>query len=162
MNKVYLLIGGNIGDRLANLKMAIDCIEQTCGSMLKFSAIYETEAWGFKHQAAFLNQALLIDTSLNASQLMQALLAIEKKMGRIRDIPLGPRIIDIDIIYFNEEVVETALVSIPHPRLAERKFVLMPLVEIAPQYIHPVLNKNNALLLEECTDSSAVYKKNAL
>jgi 2-amino-4-hydroxy-6-hydroxymethyldihydropteridine diphosphokinase len=93
---------------------------------------------------------------------MLALLNIEKQLGRIRINPLGPRTIDIDIIYFNEEIIETALVSIPHPRLAERNFVLMPLVEIAPDYIHPVLNKNNALLLKECGDSSAVYKKTSI
>lgn len=162
MNKVYLLIGGNIGDRLANLKTAIDCIEKLCGKMLKASTIYETEAWGYKDQAAFLNQALLIETQLDASQLMLALLDIEKQLGRIRINPLGPRTIDIDIIYFNEEIIETAIVSIPHPRLAERNFVLMPLVEIAPDYIHPVFHKNNTLLLKECEDSSAVYKKNSI
>ena len=159
MNKVYLLIGGNIGDRLANLNTAIDCIEKLCGKMLKASAIYETEAWGFKDQAAFLNQALLIETEMGAAQLMQTLLDVEKQLGRIRINPLGPRTIDIDIIYFNEEIVDTEIVSIPHPRLAERNFVLMPLVEIAPNYIHPVFNKTNALLLKECGDSSAVYKK---
>lgn len=159
MNKVYLLIGGNIGDRLANLNTAIAYVEQSCGKMLKASAIYETEAWGFKEQAAFLNQAILIETELDAVQLMQTLLGIEKQLGRIRINPLGPRTIDIDIIYFNEEIVETEIVSIPHPRLAERNFVLMPLAEIAPDYIHPVFNKTNALLLKECGDSSAVYKK---
>jgi len=159
MNKAYLLIGGNMGDRLANLKLAKDLIEQRCGHIQSASAIYETEAWGFKDQASFYNQALIIDTLLYAPQLMAELLSIEIQLGRIRSVPLGPRTIDLDIIYFNEDIIQTDTLIIPHPRLSERNFVLMPLVEIAPDYTHPILNKTNTLLLKECGDSSAVYKK---
>jgi 2-amino-4-hydroxy-6-hydroxymethyldihydropteridine diphosphokinase len=159
MNNVYLLIGGNMGERMANLAAARNKINIDCGRITASSSIYETEAWGYKEQPAFLNQALAIETTLEAEKLMKEILKIEMALGRKREIPLGPRIIDIDIIYFNEEIVETEIVSIPHPRLAERNFVLMPLVEIAPNYIHPVFNKTNALLLKECGDSSAVYKK---
>jgi 7,8-dihydro-6-hydroxymethylpterin-pyrophosphokinase len=93
---------------------------------------------------------------------MKCLLGIEKKMGRERDIPLGPRIIDIDIIYFNQEIIQTEILTIPHPRLTERRFVLLPLSEIALNYIHPVLLKTNESLLKECGDSLAVYKKSNL
>ena len=159
MNKAYLLIGGNMGDRLANLQHATACIEQRCGNVLQASAIYETEAWGFKDQPSFYNQALIIASHLSADALMTELLAIENSLGRIRSIPLGPRTIDLDIIYFNDAIIQSDTVRIPHPRLIERNFVLMPLVEIAPDYIHPVLNKTNAVLLKECGDISAVYKK---
>jgi 2-amino-4-hydroxy-6-hydroxymethyldihydropteridine diphosphokinase len=90
---------------------------------------------------------------------MSKLLSIENLMGRIRTIKLGPRTIDLDIMYFNNEVISTNLITIPHPKLAERKFVLEPLFEIAPNYLHPVLNKTNASLLKDCGDSLAVYKK---
>ena len=159
MNKVYLLIGGNIGDRLANLNTAIDRIEACCGKLLKISSIFETEAWGLKDQNAFLNQALYIETKMPALELMEKLLSIEIQLGRIRTTPMGPRIIDIDIIYFNEEIINNPKLTVPHPRLAERNFVLMPLVEIAPNYLHPILKRTNASLLKECGDSCAVYKK---
>jgi 2-amino-4-hydroxy-6-hydroxymethyldihydropteridine diphosphokinase len=159
MNKVYLLIGGNIGDRMANLAMAVQLIEKYLGKLLQISSIYETAAWGNTDQADFLNQAICIETQLAPTQLMTQILDIEKKMGRARNIPLGPRIIDIDILYYNDAIVENELVSIPHPRISARKFVLYPLVEIAPNYLHPILHKTNSLLLKECGDSLAVYKK---
>jgi 2-amino-4-hydroxy-6-hydroxymethyldihydropteridine diphosphokinase len=159
MNKVYLLIGGNMGDRMANLTTALQLLEQEAGAIKNLSSIYETAAWGYTDQPHFLNQALLLETEMNANDLMECLLRIERKMGRERNVPLGPRTIDLDIIYFNEDIISSSLVSVPHPRLSERKFVLLPLVEIAPNYIHPVFNKTNALLLKECGDSLAVYKK---
>lgn len=162
MNKVYLLIGGNLGDRMENLAKARNLIQDEIGTILIASNIYETAAWGNTNQPDFLNQALLIDAHLEATALMNKLLSIEAKMGRIRDIPLGPRTIDIDIIYFNNEVISNDLITIPHPKIADRKFVLMPLVEIAPQFNHPILNKTNQTLLKECGDSLAVYKKTDL
>jgi 2-amino-4-hydroxy-6-hydroxymethyldihydropteridine diphosphokinase len=162
MNKVYLLIGGNLGDRMENLAKARNLIQDEIGTLLITSNIYETAAWGNTNQPDFLNQALLIDAHLEATALMNKLLSIETKMGRIRDIPLGPRTIDIDIIYFNNEVISNDLITIPHPKIADRKFVLMPLVEIAPQFNHPILNKTNQTLLKECGDSLAVYKKTDL
>ena len=159
MNKVYLLIGGNMGDRMANLQMARHYLDQEAGKLMQLSAVYETEAWGFNDQPAFLNQAILLHTQLSATILMETLLNIEIKMGRKRTVPLGPRTIDLDIIYFNEEVIDNNMLTIPHPRLADRKFVLLPISEIAPNYIHPLFQKNNATLLKECGDSLAVYKK---
>ena len=159
MNKVYLLIGGNMGDRMANLNTAKKWVEIQIGSIQKISSIYETAAWGHTNQADFLNQLIVVQTELNADKLMQHLLEIELKMGRERDIPMGPRTIDLDIIYFNNEVINLQNLTIPHPKIAERRFVLTPLCEIDPEYIHPILNKSNASLLKDCGDSLAVYKK---
>jgi 2-amino-4-hydroxy-6-hydroxymethyldihydropteridine diphosphokinase len=159
MNNVYLLIGGNMGERMANLAAARNRINIDCGRITASSSIYETEAWGYKEQPAFLNQALAIETSLEAEKLMEEILKIEMALGRKREIPLGPRIIDIDIIYFNDEIINSSNLTIPHPSMADRKFVLTPLVEIAPAFIHPILLKTNEVLLKECGDSSVVYKK---
>jgi 2-amino-4-hydroxy-6-hydroxymethyldihydropteridine diphosphokinase len=159
MNKVYLLIGGNMGDRMANLTQAIHLINQEIGPIQLTSSIYETAAWGNTNQPDFLNQSLMLHTTLDAETVMRQLLNIEIGMGRKRDIPMGPRTIDLDIIYFNDLVIENELITIPHPKIAERRFVLMPLAEIAPQFLHPVLNKTNEALLKDCGDSLAVYKK---
>lgn len=153
------MIGGNMGDRMANLKDAINHIEQQVGNVQLLSSIYETEAWGQKNQPNFYNQALLLNTQLTSDELMNKLLEIENLMGRVRTVKMGPRTIDLDIIYFNNEIITSELITIPHPKLSERKFVLIPLVEIAPNYIHPILNKSNTHLLKDCGDSLAVYKK---
>ena len=161
MNNVYLLIGGNMGERMANLAAARARINIDCGRITASSSIYETEAWGYKEQPAFLNQALAIETTLEAEKLMEEILKIEMALGRKREIPLGPRIIDIDIIYFNDQIIDSNKLTIPHPSMAERKFVLTPLTEIAPSYMHPILLKTNEVLLKECGDSSVVYKKSS-
>ena len=109
MNNVSLLIGGNMGDRMANLATARNSINIECGRIISASSIYETEAWGYKEQDTFLNQALVIQTPLEAVALMDAILKIELALGRKREIPLGPRIIDIDIIYFNDEIINTSV-----------------------------------------------------
>jgi 2-amino-4-hydroxy-6-hydroxymethyldihydropteridine diphosphokinase len=153
------MIGGNIGDRLVNLENARNSIEQKCGNIQKQSSIYETEAWGFKDQPAFYNQALCIETALSPQDLMATLLAIEQAMGRERLMPLGPRTIDLDIIYYNQTIIEIPTLMIPHPRLSERNFVLAPLAEIAPDFVHPIHKKTNLALYNDSTDASIVYKK---
>ena len=153
------MIGGNMGDRMANLTLAKNMIQDQIGSIQIASSIYETAAWGYTNQPDFLNQVILVETELEANLLMQNLLTIERKMGRERDIPMGPRTIDLDIIYYNNDIINNNFLTIPHPKIAERRFVLMPLVEIAAEYIHPILNKNNNTLLKECGDSLSVYKK---
>lgn len=158
MNKAYLLIGGNMGERKVNLQKAIDLINEHCGSLTKHSSVYETAAWGLTDQPSFLNQALEISTTLDAPQLMRKILTIEKEMGRIRTKKLGPRLIDIDILFFNDEIHDLSFLKIPHPELQDRRFVLTPLAEIAPQFQHPVLKKNIAQLLEECPDNLEVSK----
>ena len=159
MNNAYLLIGGNLGDRLANLNNAKIEIELHCGKILSSSAIYETAAWGFTEQPPFFNQALQVETALSATELMQQLLSIELSLGRERLLPLGPRSIDLDIIYFNNEIIQTDVVTIPHPRMEQRNFVIIPLNEIAPNYLHPILNLPTSTLLKQCKDESYVYKK---
>jgi len=160
MNKAYLLIGGNLGNREENLSKAVDLINEQCGNITKTSSLYETAAWGVTEQPSFLNQALEISTSLNAKQLMRKALAIEKTMGRVRKEKFGPRIIDIDILFYENEVHDLSFLKIPHPELQNRRFVLVPLAEINSEFQHPVLKKTVAELLEECPDNLEVKKIN--
>ena len=158
MNTAFLLTGGNLGNRLQNLQQAYKLIEKNCGHISRSSPVYKTAAWGFTEQPDFYNQALQLETDLSAEKLMQELLAIEKNMGREREIKMGPRIIDIDVLLMNDFILNSSLITIPHPRLAERKFALAPLAEIAPDIIHPVLHKSIKELLAECKDNLPVYK----
>jgi 2-amino-4-hydroxy-6-hydroxymethyldihydropteridine diphosphokinase len=158
MGTAHLLIGGNLGDRKVNLLTAISLINELCGPLTRSSSIYETEAWGKTDQPSFLNQALEISTSLNARQLMRKILTIEKEMGRVRMEKLGPRIIDIDILLYENEIHDLRFLKIPHPEMHNRRFVLVPLAEIDPTLQHPVLKKTIAELLEECPDNLQVFK----
>ena len=158
MSTAHLLIGGNLGDRKENLLTAISLINEQCGALTRSSSIYETEAWGKTDQPSFLNQALEISTSLNARQLMRKILRIEKEMGRVRKEKLGPRIIDIDILLFENEIHDLRFLKIPHPEMQNRRFVLVPLAEINSTLQHPILKKSIAELLEECPDNLMVKK----
>ncbi|HTS43724.1 MAG TPA: 2-amino-4-hydroxy-6-hydroxymethyldihydropteridine diphosphokinase [Puia sp.] len=158
MNNAYLLTGGNEGNRLFNIKQALANIELFCGEIIQQSSIYETAPWGKKDQPAFLNQALQVQTSVDAVTLMSSLLEIERKMGRIRKEKYGPRIIDIDMLFFNDEILDLPGLAIPHPEIQYRRFVLEPLNEIAPLLMHPVLHKNIHELLKECPDTLEVKK----
>jgi len=158
MRTAYLLIGGNLGNRKENLSKAVSLINEQCGSLTRSSSIYETEAWGITDQPSFLNQALEISTSLNARQLMRKVLQIEEEMGRVRKEKLGPRIIDIDILLFENEIHDLRFLKIPHPEMQNRRFVLVPLAEINSTLQHPVLKKTIAELLEECPDNLEVKK----
>lgn len=152
MNNVYLLIGGNVGDRLQNLQQAVIAINRTCGDVVRQSAIYETAAWGKTDQQPFLNQALLLETSFTAPQLLQHTLEAEALLGRVRQEKYGPRIIDIDILFFNNDIIREPALTIPHPEVQNRRFALAPLHEIAPGLIHPVFQKSIDQLLLECPD----------
>ncbi len=158
MNKAYLLTGGNLGDRQQNLAIAVDHINEQCGSIITASSLYETAAWGNTDQPAFLNQALEISTFLNARQLIRRLLKIEKQIGRIRKEKYGPRLIDIDILLFNNEKHNYQFLKLPHPEMQNRRFALLPLAEIAPAILHPVLNKTITELLNECKDELQVSR----
>ena len=158
MRTAYLLIGGNLGNRKENLAKAVSLINEQCGSLTRSSSIYETEAWGNTDQPSFLNQALEISTSLTARLLMRRVLRIEEEMGRIRKEKLGPRIIDIDILLFENEIHDLRFLKIPHPEMQNRRFVLVPLAEINSTLQHPVLKKTIAELLEECPDNLEVKK----
>ncbi|HRN58081.1 MAG TPA: 2-amino-4-hydroxy-6-hydroxymethyldihydropteridine diphosphokinase [Agriterribacter sp.] len=158
MNKAYLLIGGNMGNRKRQLEKAAMKIEKKCGEILLLSHFYETAAWGKTDQPSFYNQALVVDTALPALHLLDAILHIETGMGRRRTEKFGPRVIDIDILLFNDTAIRYPGLEVPHPQLANRRFALEPLNEIAPEAVHPVLKKTVGCLLKECTDPLAVRK----
>jgi len=158
MNKAYLLTGSNLGKREKNLATARELINLQCGAITAASSLYETAAWGNTDQPAFLNQALQIETVLTARQLMRRLLKVEKGMGRIRKEKYDPRLIDIDILLFNDEKHNYPLLKLPHPEMQHRRFALLPLAEIAPGIIHPVLKKTIKELLDECRDPLPVKK----
>ncbi len=156
MNIAYLLIGGNLGNREKNLREAREQLARQCGSVPLSSSFYETAAWGITDQPSFLNQAIVLNTKLNARQLIRKILKIEKTMGRVRKEKLGPRLIDIDILLFNDDVYENSFLKLPHPELQNRRFALVPLAEIAPDVIHPVLKKSIRELLNDCPDELEV------
>ena len=158
MNRAFLLTGSNLGNRSVNLAIARELINLQCGSIITASSLYETAAWGKTDQPAFLNQALEVYTSLNARQLIRNILKIEKEMGRIREEKYGPRLIDIDILLFNQEKHNYHFLKLPHPEMQNRRFALLPLAEIAPDMVHPVLNKPIAELLKQCKDGLEVKK----
>lgn len=152
MNKAYLLTGGNVGNRIENLQEAARLIGAECGKIVSRSAFYETAAWGKTDQPSFLNQALELHTFLYAPELLNVLLEIEKQLGRERKEKYGPRVIDIDVLFFNTEIHHSTHLDIPHPALHKRRFALVPLAEIAGGYIHPEKNKSVNELLAECDD----------
>ena len=158
MNKVFLSIGGNMGNREAALAKACKLIGEQCGEIKSISSLYETAAWGKNDQPSFLNQALEIHSGLEPEQLLKQILKIEKEMGRIRKEKYGPRSIDIDILFFNEETHNYPSLTIPHPEIQNRRFVLAPMNEIAPALVHPVLKKTITELLEQCPDHLPVKK----
>lgn len=158
MNKAYLLTGGNMGNRLLFLIQAKELLAEYCGEITTASSYYETAAWGNTEQAAYINQALELHTTLNARQLIRKILKIEKMMGRIRKEKYGPRNIDIDMLLFNDEIQDIAFLKLPHPEMQNRRFALLPLAEIAQATIHPVLKKSIQQLLKECPDTLEVKK----
>lgn len=158
MNTAYLLTGGNLGNRVENLTIASERIAQHCGTIVHASSLYETAAWGKTDQPSFLNQALQLQTAFNARQLIRKVLKIEKIMGRTRKEKYGPRIIDIDILLFNQEIHDYRLLKLPHPEMQNRRFALLPLAEIAPDALHPVFNKTVIELLNDCKDELPVKK----
>jgi 2-amino-4-hydroxy-6-hydroxymethyldihydropteridine diphosphokinase len=158
MIKVFLSLGTNLGNKKANLSTAISEIEKNIGHITLYSGIYETEAWGFECEYNFLNQVILVMTDMEPSRLINSCLAIEKKMGRERKKGENyeSRIIDIDILFYGESIVAENNLTIPHPQLHKRKFILEPLNEIAPDLVHPLLGKSVWKILEECADSGSV------
>ncbi len=158
MNTAYLLTGGNTGNRLENLETAATLIGQQAGTIRQKSAVYATSAWGYTDQPDFYNQVLMIHTPMDPQQLLDTLLSVEQQLGRKRVVSMGPRNIDIDILLFNNDVIDQPGLTIPHPRLHLRKFALVPLAGIAPGLIHPVFHKTISALLEECTDTGTVHK----
>lgn len=147
-----------MGNREQHLNDALRRIGKSGMHILAASPVYETAPWGITSQPPFLNQALKISTSLSPQELLDAVLDIEYQMGRIREEKYGPRVMDIDIIFYNHEVIDLPALSVPHPALSSRRFVLTPLNDIARQYEHPVLHKTVGELLSECSDTLGVVK----
>ncbi|MEM9857543.1 MAG: 2-amino-4-hydroxy-6-hydroxymethyldihydropteridine diphosphokinase [Bacteroidota bacterium] len=149
---IFILLGSNLGDKSQNLNSAKKKIEIQIGQILKESSVYETAAWGKQNQPAFLNQVVQLKTLLAPHKLLDELLSIEDAMGRKRIEKWGERLIDLDILYYNDQVIEDENLKIPHPGIPVRRFTLTPLVEIAPDFQHPLSKKTNQQLLEVCTD----------
>ena len=156
MNRVYIQLGSNLGDREGYLKQSQVMLIDEIGLIIKKSSIYESSPWGVENQGSFLNQVLLLETDVKPFDLLDIILNIEKEMGRVRIEKWGERIIDIDILFYNDEIIETNNLCIPHPYISKRRFVLSPLDEIAKNYIHPILHKTINKLLLECLDEEKV------
>ncbi len=155
----YLSLGSNLGNRPNNLQQALFLIQKKAGDITRISNVYESESWGFD-SGSFLNACIELKTALKPEELLQAILQVEKALGRDRKGSSGyeDRNIDIDILYYDFEILESATLTLPHPGLQARRFVLKPLADIAPQFYHPILIKDTRNLLQECRDKSSVEK----
>jgi 2-amino-4-hydroxy-6-hydroxymethyldihydropteridine diphosphokinase len=157
MNKVYLLLGGNMGNRAATLERAEARLAEVLGPVRSGSTVYETAAWGMGDAPAFLNRVIEIHTQKTASEILSHCLETEKFLGRTRSEKKNEsRAIDIDLLFFNDAVIHCPDLEVPHPRIHLRRFVLVPLNEIAPEFIHPTLQKKIKTLLKECPDKLQV------
>jgi 2-amino-4-hydroxy-6-hydroxymethyldihydropteridine diphosphokinase len=162
MPRLYLLLGGNLGDRPLYLAQAREHIAAQIGAVIQSSALYETAAWGKTDQPAFLNQVLEVQTELTPEQVLQGINGIEQELGRVRQEHWGARVIDIDILFYDDLVLQSQRLTIPHPQLHLRRFTLLPLAEIAPSLEHPVLQKSVTQLLQDCPDELEVTRYTAL
>ena len=159
MNKVVLLLGSNLGDSQLLFQQVISLIDERLGKLEIQSALYQSPPWGFEHENDFLNQVLILETDLAAGEILQTCLQIEVDIGRKRTTQVyGARRIDIDVLFVNDEVMDTESLVLPHPRLHLRKFTLLPLLELIPDYVHPKLQKSIQELLVACEDNSEVRK----
>lgn len=152
LKKIYLHTGTNMGNRQENLNLANRLIEEHIGLIQQYSTIFETAAWGITNQADFLNQALEVETFLPPLAVLSQINRIEQEMGRIRVLKWSERIIDIDLIFYENEIIESKSLTVPHPHMAHRNFVLQPLKEIAADFLHPVLGLTIRELAVHCGD----------
>jgi 2-amino-4-hydroxy-6-hydroxymethyldihydropteridine diphosphokinase len=155
-NKVFIALGSNLGDRAENLKKAIHAIELNIGAIIRQSSVYKTQPWGNSNQPDYFNQVILVHSNMSPEECLFILSSVERQMGRIREERWGSRIIDLDLLYVDDIILHTEKLTLPHPGIAQRRFVLVPLVEIAPDIVHPQLQKNQRQLLNDCSDSLEV------
>jgi 2-amino-4-hydroxy-6-hydroxymethyldihydropteridine diphosphokinase len=148
MHTIYIGLGSNLGDRLANLNSAIDALPPSVNPMV-LSPVYETAPWGYTDQPAFLNQAIRAETSLLPLDLLKHLKSVETSLGRRPSFRYGPRLIDLDILFYDNLILKSSDLIIPHPRLQERAFMLIPLADLAPDLCHPILGKTVQQMLDE-------------
>lgn len=158
MNNVYLALGSNLDHPLQQLQEATALLKKKVGKVVLASSVYQTKAWGYKAQPDFLNQVLHLNTKLAAPEVLEVILQIESSMGRIRSEKNAARVIDIDILFFNDEIIDRPQLKVPHPLIQDRNFVLVPLKDIAPDYRHPVIKKTVTQLWRDCTDDLKVKK----
>ncbi len=155
---LFLSLGGNLGNTREIFEGAYPHIEKKIGKIAVYSSIYQTEAWGPIPQADFLNQVVLVTTTLKPEACLTELLEIERQFGRERKERWGPRTLDLDILFYGDVIIAASDLSIPHPRIAERKFILTPLAEIAPLFEDPTSRKSMTALLAACADESQVNR----
>ena len=158
MNTIYLLLGSNMGNNEQQLLDAMSHISQQIGKVTDKSSLYATAAWGNTNQPDFLNQVVMVQSELAAVPLLEKILFIEKMMGRVRTTKNAPRVIDIDILFFDKEIISTANLTVPHPEIENRRFVLIPLNELSPDFVHPISGSTVNTLLKNCTDALDVKK----
>jgi 2-amino-4-hydroxy-6-hydroxymethyldihydropteridine diphosphokinase len=158
MSSAYLLLGSNLGDRATILQEAIKQLTATAGTLVVTSELYETAAWGLEDQPPFLNQAIQLHTSLQPEELLDVCLATEQLAGRERLVRWGSRTLDVDILLYDDLIIDTPRLQVPHPRLPERRFALVPLADIAAELMHPVLGQSVAHLLALCPDQLEVRR----
>jgi 2-amino-4-hydroxy-6-hydroxymethyldihydropteridine diphosphokinase len=158
MGGIFLLLGSNLGNSSAQLDTAIRHIT-SFATVIRKSSVYVSQAWGNTNQPDFLNQVIEIDSDLEPQELLDHTLRTETTMGRDRILKWGPRTIDIDILFYRNDIVKTGSLTIPHPEIQNRKFELVPLRELAPDLFHPVLKKTISQIDDECTDTLSVTKR---
>ncbi|MDN5350705.1 MAG: hypothetical protein PWQ54_2101 [Bacteroidales bacterium] len=158
-DQIFILLGSNQGERKKMLQQATEAIERICGAVLKSSSRYETAPWGFESEQWFINQVIQIRSSLSPEMLLAKLLSIELKLGRVRtNQQYSSRFIDLDLLYFGQQILRTPDLEIPHPRLHLRRFTLLPMNEIAADFEHPILKKTQHQLLVQLEDNSVVRR----
>lgn len=155
---IFLLLGSNIGDPAGNLNTARHEIDARIGTIVTASSVYKSEPWGITDQPVFLNQVVIAQTTADPFTLLETIAAIELALGRVRLVKWGARTIDIDILFYADEIIHNHRLDIPHPGIPFRRFTLEPLCEVAPYFIHPELRKTIDVLLAECIDSSLVER----
>ncbi len=158
MNIAYLSLGSNEGNRQSWMEQAIDSLSVHAGNVFARSAFYETKAWGLTDQPDFLNMCIALETMLSPVDLLTVIQNTELQLGRTRTIKWGPRTLDVDILFFNNEIIQSEALIVPHPFVQDRRFVLMPLAEIASGLVHPIMKKTVAQLLDECPDGLEVKR----